>query len=419
MKHCKVMIVVVMLLSMMLLYPQTSKAAGAEGNDYPLILVHGLGGWGRDEAFGLKYWGGFKDLEGYLNQLGHETYTATVGPMSSNYDRAVELYHYIKGGQVDYGAAHAEEHGHDRYGRTYEGVYPEWDGRSPVHLIGHSMGGLTIRALTDLLRDGSDVETAYHAANPDSEISPLFTGGKDWVHSNTTIGTPHNGSQYGDDESKSAAFLKELILELAKITGTNPDSLVYDFKLDQWGLKRQPGERFTSYMDRVMESGIWENDDISLTDLGTTGAQANNGWMDTFPDIYYFSYTAQTTYRSALTGKHIPNALTNPIMVQPSFYMGSFTRTNPNPGPVIDQTWWPNDGMVSVISSKNPFNHPSRNFSGGTNPSPGIWNAYPVMQNWDHMDYMGLSPGSYATSYNIQPFYKKTAELLHSLPEIE
>lgn len=27
---------------------------------------------------------------------------------------------------VDYGQAHAEKYGHDRYGRTYTGVMPEW-----------------------------------------------------------------------------------------------------------------------------------------------------------------------------------------------------------------------------------------------------------------------------------------------------
>ena len=39
---------------------------------------------------------------------------------------AVELYYYIKGGTVDYGAAHAAKYGHERYGKTYEGVYKDW-----------------------------------------------------------------------------------------------------------------------------------------------------------------------------------------------------------------------------------------------------------------------------------------------------
>ena len=37
----------------------------------------------------------------------------------------VELYYYIKGGTVDYGRTRAK-YGHERYGKTYEGVYEDW-----------------------------------------------------------------------------------------------------------------------------------------------------------------------------------------------------------------------------------------------------------------------------------------------------
>ena len=42
-----------------------------------------------------------------LTEQGYRVHEANVGAFSSNYDRAVELYYYIKGGRVDYGAAHA------------------------------------------------------------------------------------------------------------------------------------------------------------------------------------------------------------------------------------------------------------------------------------------------------------------------
>ncbi|MGS0652685.1 lipase-like domain-containing protein, partial [Staphylococcus arlettae] len=89
-------------------------------------------------------------------------YEASVGALSSNYDRAVELYYYIKGGTVDYGAAHANKYGHERYGRTYEGVYKDWQPGQQVHLVGHSMGGQTIRLLDTMLREGNQEEIAYH-----------------------------------------------------------------------------------------------------------------------------------------------------------------------------------------------------------------------------------------------------------------
>lgn len=50
---------------------------------------------------------------------------------------------------MDYGAAHAAKYGHERYGKTYEGVYKDWQPGQKVHLVGHSMGGQTIRQLED------------------------------------------------------------------------------------------------------------------------------------------------------------------------------------------------------------------------------------------------------------------------------
>ena len=56
---------------------------------------------------------------------------------------------------MDYGAAHAAKYGHERYGKTYEGVYEDWQPGQKVHLVGHSMGGQTIRQLESLLRNGN------------------------------------------------------------------------------------------------------------------------------------------------------------------------------------------------------------------------------------------------------------------------
>ncbi|PWZ47633.1 triacylglycerol lipase, partial [Staphylococcus pseudintermedius] len=87
-----------------------------------------------------------------LEENGYNTYEASVSAFGSNHDRAVELYYYIKGGTVDYGAAHAAKYGHSRYGKTYEGIDKDWKPGKKIHLVGHSMGGQTIRQLEEYLR---------------------------------------------------------------------------------------------------------------------------------------------------------------------------------------------------------------------------------------------------------------------------
>ena len=99
-------------------------APAQAANNHPVIFVHGFAGFGRTEMLGYKYWGGLTDLEvqlrsRYADQI---VKTAVVGPFSSNWDRAVELYYQIKGGCVDYGMLHANTHGHLRRPRVRSGA---------------------------------------------------------------------------------------------------------------------------------------------------------------------------------------------------------------------------------------------------------------------------------------------------------
>ena len=64
-------------------------------SDDPVVFVHGLFGWGqRDKIFRIMpYWGMTTgSLPDYLATQGYETYAASVGPLSSAWDRACELY---------------------------------------------------------------------------------------------------------------------------------------------------------------------------------------------------------------------------------------------------------------------------------------------------------------------------------------
>ena len=116
-------------------------------NHHPIVLVHGFLGWAEDGPAGLNYWGGCLDLAGELRALGYPAYAVAVGPVSSNWDRACELYAALRGGRVDYGQAHARAAGHGRFGRVCPGLLPDWGESRRVHLVGHSMGGLTSRLL--------------------------------------------------------------------------------------------------------------------------------------------------------------------------------------------------------------------------------------------------------------------------------
>nr|WP_257154658.1 hypothetical protein [Bacillus thuringiensis] len=53
----------------------------------------------------------------------------------------------------------------------------------------------------------------------------------------TSIGTTHNGSSLGDKED-AVSFFKAFVLKIASLSGNNPQTFGYDFRLDQWGLKR-------------------------------------------------------------------------------------------------------------------------------------------------------------------------------------
>ena len=103
-------------------------------NQHPIILMHGFMGWGRDEMSNYYYWGGFTDLEEYLKSEGFEVYSVSMGPISSNWDRAIEAFHQIKGGQVNYGKAHSIEYGliQKPMNKTYDGLYKNWDNWSYI-----------------------------------------------------------------------------------------------------------------------------------------------------------------------------------------------------------------------------------------------------------------------------------------------
>jgi len=389
----------------------SSDSRASKSNDYAIVLVPGFAGWGRDELLGFKYWGGLHDIEADLSDQHYETYTAAAGPVSSNWDRACELYAMLKGGQVDYGEVHASRYQHQRYGRTYEGLIPGWgdlnaaSGRiTKVHLVGHSLGGQTARTLIQLLEQGSNEE---RTTTPDGTLSELFRGGKQWVHSATSISTPHDGTTLVYGVTEVAPMIQQVASRLAAIAGVLHEP-IYDFKLDQWNLRRQPDESLTDYIARVRNSEIWKaTHDISSWDLSIEGAQELNSWVRSSPGVYYFSWATRSTIEIP-GSRWIPRPTTFPPFIATSEFMAQYRESHA--GPV--ESWWPNDGVVNTISMNGPkLGSTDAIVNIGPQPVPGVWNYMGLMDSYDHADIIGIG-----TVRDVRDWYRSLAELLTSLP---
>lgn len=429
----KRMIISICLALLLISIPNTTKMAHANTvsrqNEYPMVLVHGFGGWGRDEVSSIKYWGGIsEDIENILNDHGYTTYTGVVGPYSSNWDRACELYAYIKGGTVDYGKEHSEKYGHDRYGRTFSGLYTNWgeangEEINKIHLISHSMGGQTVRVLAQLLKDGSEAEIravlgespsneAIQKAIDEGKLSPLFTGNKSWVHSITTISTPHDGTTMANAVTGAIPFAQQLVAFVATQAGII-DEPVYDFKLDQWGLKMQPDELYVDYADRVWNSSIWEDTkDISAWELTPDGSKELNSWVKAQPDIYYFSWATEATRESIVTGTQIGEIGMNPLLIPFTLHMGAYTRDEAGKV-VINKTWWQNDGVVNTNSMDGASIGSSDeivNYRGQA--IVGKWNYMGLLNRTDHLDIVGIG-----TPWKPSDWYNELVEQLGALPK--
>lgn len=111
---------------------------------YPVVFIHGMFGWGAGEGINsiVPYWGATTgDLVEWLNGNGCRSYSVSVGPMSSAWDQACEIYAQLTGTRVDYGEVHAKRHNHKRFGREHKtALVPDWSAENKIHFIGHSFG---------------------------------------------------------------------------------------------------------------------------------------------------------------------------------------------------------------------------------------------------------------------------------------
>lgn len=383
-------------------------------NRYPIVLVHGFIGWGPEEMGNYQYWGGWDDYVQQWRDEGYDILVVSVGPVSSNWDRAVEVYTQLKGGQVDYGKAHAEEFNiiQKPDGKTYTALYPEWDADHPVHLVGHSMGGQTIRMLEYLLRNQFFVDTE----NTIPEESPLLREAHEgWIKSITSIATPHNGTTLSDIVTRTVPFLQNFI-GLAAVVGND----FYDFDLDQWDFRREPDESWMDYYRRMREHPAWETKNISAWDLSVEGARQMNTVVQANPKIFYFSYVLSATHLDTSTGHHVPDERMSLILRARAriigheiAYFGDGTHT--------DSTWFENDGVVNTISERGPTTglngpDPIAQFSPGEPLIPGQWYVIGPLK-MDHWEIVGHGPMDNEEQQEVMNIYQTHFKLLQSLPE--
>ncbi len=316
-------------------------------NQCPVVLVHGLLGFGPKELGPLNYWGTAFKVPSPLPR-----YEASVGPLSSAHDRACELAAQIKGARVDYGEEHARREGHKRFGFDFSGngFVPHWSERCPVHLVGHSLGSPTIRCLQHLL--ASD----YWGWGSNAR----------WIVSITTISGVSNGSTltylFGADERtglvKKASLTTLLLLAVEAYgyaTGGVQDA-IYNFDLNHWGFTRAAGETVGEYLIRISRSRFLKGKDNACYSLTLQGAYADNAVWQTYPETYYLSYITEQTERSWLSGRYYPRPRMNPAMLPHSAYIGQKQFLAP-PIPVAGfdpAQWWENDGAVPAYSQMYP-----------------------------------------------------------------
>ena len=432
-KFLCLLLALVMAGSLLLLPAAAANTQQSGAERYPTVYVHGLMGWGtRDQIYAVTpYWGLTSDLMPYLTSKGYESYAASVGPLSSAWDRACELYAQLTGTTVDYGAAHAAEYGHARYGVTYDKpLFEGWSADKKINLVGHSFGGATIRLFLDILADGSAEEQAAAKA-AGTEVSPFFQGGKaDWVYSLTTLAAPHNGTTFLECCGDMTQFAAEASTAMAKLLGISDFKGVYDFQLEQFGFYRKDGETVLEALDRVLHSDFLSHNDNVFRDLTIDRALELNDDIEIQPNVYYFSYAGDKTCQSTITGERTSAVDMTPLFVPFANQMCGYYDQTTAGGFRIDKSWAPNDGLVNTVSALYPTDSAGRCLtqSGKTgyvqqdgysnvDYQPGVWNVMPV-RHYDHGNFIAGMPVPDLASQSIPALRQFYLSLMDNLSHV-
>lgn len=352
------------------------------------IFVHGLSGWGSyDKAYQrMPYWGMLGgDLMKYLRSQGFSCYAASVAPEGSAWDRACELYAQLTGTVTDYGKAHSERCGHDRFGPDFTGrpLVPDWEAGKKLVLLGHSFGGATIRLFSEILANGDESE--QEATTPD-ETSAFFLGRQGGrLHALVTLAAPTNGTTAYDLHQ-------------------DPNFDASAIKVSRWD--NFWGNFFSGRKEAERDGRIEE--DYAAFDMHIDNALAMNARIVTLPQVYYFAVPCSAT-KAAEGGQRPIRSMMEPMFRRSSSQMGAYTGMTAG-GFVIDESWQENDGLVNTVSAMAPLGAASKPFDPDS-VEPGVWQIMPTYAG----DHMSLQGGIMKWN-DIRPFYLELLELIDKLP---
>ena len=389
--------------------------------DYPYVFVHGMGGWGPANSYYdlSPYWGGGlgtsdEDLLFLLNTHSVEAYGVQVGPLSSAWDRACEIYAQLTGTVTDYGEAHSKAHSHDRYGFSYEGkplMGKAWNINDKINLVGHSFGGATVRLFTSLMAFGDEAE--IKATGKDT--SPLFTGGHKSVHSCITLSAPHNGTQVSNilyDLKLPFLFLTFAYNLVGATFGNN--YMVFSMQMSHFGLTPKQNQKRT-FINPVKIFNYYKAADNCYEDMTLRGARALNETIKLSPDTYYYSYSTAATEPTGIGGRQKIIDTVTPIFTISSNLI-AFSEGKTYDGVKIEEDWAVNDGIVPLASALYPECDKATAtdyedaLAKGEKIQKGRWYYMDTMVGMDHFDFCGTR--DYPTSF--EDFYYTMIETANS-----
>jgi hypothetical protein len=118
----------------------------------------------------------------------------SLNPYGSNYDRAIQLFHEIKGEICYFGKKRSTESKKLEYDSSIciEGKYKEWNDQFPVHFVCFSMGGNTVRELMYLL-ENKKIPKFDNVCN---KKQVYYDTNQNWIKSIITIASPLGGSSF-------------------------------------------------------------------------------------------------------------------------------------------------------------------------------------------------------------------------------